>query len=253
MPDPLVSIVVLNFNSPEVVDVCLRTLAPTDGVPYEVVVVDNGSEPHVVEELRQHQAEGRITTLVLSPENLYFSGGNNLGVTHTNPASKVVVLLNSDVAFLRPDWLTKLLAWMDGTIKYWPSVWGLKPATPDPGPRDIVSIGWSHDASVLPGNIRPEGWCLAIRREWWRDLDTDYPWHGGLEKSISESIRAGAKCGVLSQYSTYLVHMEGASGKAAAEAVNVGAPDYAGWFAGLCVESCDFCLGPDEKRSYIRW
>lgn len=251
---PKVSIVILNYEKPEVIDVCLRTLTQTDGVDYEVVVVDNGStDPAVIPALIEHRSAGRITTLVCNDENRFFSEGNNIGVAHTDPTSEFILLLNSDVGFLRDDWLVKALQWMDGTIEYRPSIWGLKPATPDPGPRDIVSIGWTHDANVLPGRVRPEGWCCLIRRSVWRDLSTDFPWHGGFERSISESIRAGAKCGVLSQYSQYLVHREGGSGKAAAAALNKGAPDYAGWFGGIRVETLDFALGDDEHSSYLNW
>jgi len=253
MPDPKVSIVILNYQSPEVIDVCLRTLEITGGIDYETVVVDNGSEPHVVEALRQHHKEGRITTLVESPENLYFSGGNNLGKRHANPASEYILLLNSDVGFLRPDWLTKLVGWMEGTTEYRPTVWASKPTTPSPGPRDLVSCGWSHDANVEPGHIRPEGWCMLIRRTVWVDLNEAMPWHGGFEWAVSTAIRRGAKCGVLFNYAPFLVHREGGSGRAATPATYREQPDYAAMFNGLDVEGLDFSLGPDEHSSYLRW
>jgi glycosyltransferase involved in cell wall biosynthesis len=254
MTEPRVSIIILNYNSPQIIDICLRSLTKTEGVDYEVVVVDNGSEPAVVEQLKQHQAEGRITTLVPEPINHFFSEGNNIGVRYSNPASEFVLLLNSDVAILRPDWLTKVLAWADGTIEYWPSVWGLRPTTPDPGPRDIVSVGWSHDSSVIPSRARPEGFCCLIRRTVWREMSPDLPWHGGFEEMIANVVRAGAKAGVLSQYGSYLVHREGASGKIAAGSMaDARQPDIPKWFRGLVIETLDFTLGPDEHSSYLWW
>lgn len=253
MVTPLVSIVILNYNHPEVINICLRTLAMTEGVDYEVVVVDNGSDPGVPDILRQHQAEGRITTLVTETTNHYFSEGNNIGVRHTNPESSYVLLLNSDVAFQRSDWLAKVLAWMDGTAIYWPALWDLHPTVPDPGPRDIVSVGWSHDTNVQPGRIRPEGWCCLIRRQWWRDLSPDFPWHNGFEEMIANTVRAGAKAGVLSQYAPYLIHREGGSKLASRPAVDTRVSDIAGWFAGLRIESLDFTLGPNEHDSYLVW
>lgn len=264
MNTPLVSIIILNYFHPEVVNICLRSIEITEGIPYEVVVVDNGSSPDVVEALVQHRNEGRITTLVPEPVNHMFAEGNNIGVRNSHPDSKYLLLLNSDVAFLRPDWLTKLVAWMEGTIEYTPSIWGLHPAQPHAGPRDIVSAGFSYDPNVLPGRMRPEGFCCMIRRSVWRDISTDFPWHYGLEEAIALSIRDGAKCGVLSQYPTYFVHREGGSApgtwtcetqfeKAPVPIINLRTPDLPAWFDGLEIETLDFSLGDHEHDSYLAW
>jgi glycosyltransferase involved in cell wall biosynthesis len=250
---PDVSIIVLSYFNPEITEVCLRTLQITDGISYEVVVVDNGSDQATLDFLRKAKDAGQIDILVEEPVNHMFSEGNNIGVRHSDPESKYILLLNSDVAFLRPDWLTKLVGWMEGTTAYEPTVWGLHPTIPDPGPRDIVSAGWSHDENV-DGRVRPEGWCCLFRRQWWRDLSTDFPWLYGFELSVAESIRAGAKCGVLFNYAPFMVHREGGSSDGPrAEIVNVGTPDLGAWFSGLRVESIDFTLGPNEHSSYLDW
>lgn len=248
---PLVSVIVLNYNSPRLIDVCLRTLATQVGVDYEVVVVDNGSDRAVVDELEVHRTEGRITTLVSEPVNHMFSEGNNIGFRATDPSSEYVLLLNSDVAMIRPDLLFKLVQWMEGTIEVRPSVWGFEPTQPSPGPRDIVSAGFAHDINVLPGHMRPEGFCCLIRRSVWVDLSPDFPWHYGFEEAISTAVVRGAKCGVLSQYPPYLVHREGGSGKSSP--VNKRTPDIPGWFRGLNIETLDFTLGPNEHDTYILW
>lgn len=253
MSDPRVSIVILNYNHPETINICLRSLTLTEGIDYEVVVVDNGSRPEVVEELRQHQAEGRIDTLVAEPVNHMFSEGNNVGMRNSNPNSEYILLLNSDIGILKSDWLKKIVQWADGTIEYWPSIWGLKPNKPSPGPKDIVSAGFSHDASVLPSNVRPEGFCCLISRSVWVDLSPDLPWHGGFEEAVATAVRNGATCGVLSQYPPYFVHREGASGTEKIQPVNKREPDIAGWFRGLNIETLDFHFGPDEHSSYLSW
>lgn len=253
MSDPRVSIVVVNWCHPEVVNICLRQLTITEGVPYEVVVVDNGSDEETIRQLHEHQAEGRITTLHLNPVNEFFSRGNNLGVEHSNPASEYILLLNSDVAVLRPDWLVKLVGWAEGTTESRPSIWGSKSVDPEPGPFDIISFGWSYDLNI-ENNVRPEGWCLLWRREHFVELSPDLPHHGGIEEAIAKSIRAGAKCGVCFNYGSFMVHREQGSGiTPAGLIVNKRQPDMAGWFAGLKVHPLDFFLGPEEHSTYRDW
>lgn len=251
---PLVSIVILTYLHPELADVCLTTLDITAGVEYEVVVVDNGSGLDNILRLRAHRDDGRITTLVEERVNHYFSAGNNLGFRHTNPESKYILLLNSDVAFRRSDWLSKFVGWMEGTTEFWPDLWCTHPPEKR-GPLDICSIGWSHQADILPGHARPEGWCYMVRREWWRDLDEDYPMGGGLEHTTAQTIGEGARCGVLFNYSTYLVHKEQGSSEPGAEIPNYAqAPAVGAWFSAVapCL-TLDFVLGDDEHGSYVNW
>lgn len=251
---PLVSIVILNYNNPRIIDVCLNTMKITTGVDYEVVVVDNGSTTDgTIEMLQSHLEYGNITTLALESQNWFFSEGNNIGVRKTNPASRYILLLNSDVAFLRPDWLTKALAWINGTAEYHPSVWGLAPTVPEPGPKDIISIGWSHDASVEPGHARPEGWCCLMRREQYVGMSQDLPWHGGFEEMVANQVRAGARCGLLCQYAPYLVHREGGSGAPSQSHVDTRPAPMSELFNGLPIHTLDFTLGPNEHDSYLSW
>jgi N-acetylglucosaminyl-diphospho-decaprenol L-rhamnosyltransferase len=93
-------VVIVNFRTPELTLGCLQSLEPeVKRVPgTHVVVVENGSGDGSREALESGIAErgyGDWVTLVVSPENLGFAGGNNLGIRHGEPA-KFVLLLNSD-------------------------------------------------------------------------------------------------------------------------------------------------------------
>lgn len=248
-----VSIVIVNWNNPEVISTCLTTMQITEGVAYETVVVDNASGPDTIAVLRDFKTKDMITTLVESPTNNYFSQGNNIGFQHTNPESKYILLLNSDVAIVRSDWLEKLVGWMEGTTPCRPSVWGFKPSEPRPGPRDVVSYGWSHDVNVVPGNARPEGWCFMIRREFWQDMSPDFPWHYGFEEMVGKVARAGARIGVLFNYAPYVIHREGGSGKSHMDFVATRQPDMDAWLSGVDIETIDFKLGESEHSSYLDW
>lgn len=249
----MVSIIILSYNSTRVIEICLNTLTITEG-DYEVIVVDNGSTPDVVAALQEFKAQGLIDKLILEPVNHMFSEGNNIGVRNSSPEAEYVLLLNSDVAFLRPDWMQKQIAWMEGTATYEPTVWNFYPTQPSSGPRDIVSIGWSHDGAVEPSHARPEGWCCMFRKSVWQDLSPDFPWHYGFEEMIAKVVRGGARIGLLFNYAKYLVHAEGGSGKGhGVDIVNRRTPDIPGWFAGLNIETLDFTLGENEHQSYLQW
>lgn len=245
-----VSIVIVNYKHPHIIEVCLRTLQITEG-DYEVIVVDNGSGPETVAKLEEFKANGWIDKLVLSPTNGFFAGGNNLGVANADPDSDVILLLNSDVGFLKPEWMQKALSWLEGTMVATPTIWTFYPTVPAPGPFDILSVGWSHDATI-DGNARPEGWCCFIRREHWTDISTDFPHHYGFEEMVANAVRNGARCGVLFNYAPYLIHAEQGSGKANT-IVNKRQPDMPGWFRGIKIETLDFTLGPHEHQSYMNW
>lgn len=252
--NPTVSIVILSYFHPEVTEICLRSLAITEGVNYEVVVLDNGSDDYTVENLHRAAELGYIDTLVLEDTNHLFSKGNNIGVSHTNPESEYILLLNSDVGFIRRDWLAKQIDWMEGEAKWWPSIWNLSPTVPRDIPLDVVSIGWSYDPEI-EGMVRPEGWCCLYRRSVWQDISEDFVWLYGIDEQICNIAWAGAEVGVLSQYKSYLVHLEGGSSSGPQSFCDADKrqPDLPTWYKGVHIESLDFTLGPDEKQSYLWW
>jgi len=250
---PRVSIIVLNYNHPEVIIRLLDTLPMTTGVPYELVVVDNGSEPDVVAMLKTRET---IDTLVLEPINHYFSEGNNIGVRHSNPGSEYILMLNSDIEILHPSWLSKMIEWMEGVPdNVVPFKWSTVPAVPSPGPRDIVSYGWSYDKQV-PGDARLEGFCLLIRRTVWQDISPDFPFGYGTSEMICNMIKAGAKAGMLCRSQPYIRHHIGGSGKESLklpEAQYKRQIDMKECFRGVEAETLDFTMGPDHLKSYLSW
>ncbi len=97
---PLVSILVVNFNGAAVLKDCLESLRKVTYPRFEVVVVDNASTDGSVELLQQHPE----VRLLRSDCNRGFAGGNNFGLAAC--AGPLVLLLNSDTivtpGFLEP-------------------------------------------------------------------------------------------------------------------------------------------------------
>ena len=94
MPTPDLSIIILNWNVVELLDVCLRSLPAALGHwarRAEVIVVDNASTDGSVEMLRRDFPDVRLIRLA---RNLGFSGGNNAGIRASS--GKYLLLLNPD-------------------------------------------------------------------------------------------------------------------------------------------------------------
>src|SRR5258708_1287726 len=89
---PDVSVVVVSFNTRDVLRECLQTLAKeAGGVRYETIVVDNASRDGSAEMVVQEFPEA---TLIRSAVNLGFAAANNRGFPIAQ--GRHVVLLNSD-------------------------------------------------------------------------------------------------------------------------------------------------------------
>jgi GT2 family glycosyltransferase len=107
-----VSIVVVSFNTRQLVEDCLRSVEKhLDGVlAYEVIVVDNASKDGTPEWLPGF-AQGRPRLHVLNlPVNTGFSGGNNAGFKIAR--GRNVLMLNSD-AYLIDSSLKEAVAFLD--------------------------------------------------------------------------------------------------------------------------------------------
>ena len=101
---PLVSAIVVNWNGADYVDGCLASLLEQTWPLLEIIVVDNGSTDGSRELLRSRF--GSRITLIESPLNRGFAGGNNLGIRAAKGAH--VVLLNND-AVAAPGWVEALV------------------------------------------------------------------------------------------------------------------------------------------------
>lgn len=95
---PLVHIVVLNWNRPELTLACLAALQELAYERYVVVTVDNGSTDGSEALIRATFPE---LTLLQAGENLGYAGGNNLGIqTALKGSPDWIWVLNNDT---RPD------------------------------------------------------------------------------------------------------------------------------------------------------
>ena len=92
-----VSIIIVNYKTPDLVIDCINSVRQqTEGISYEIIVVDNDSNDGSVEMLRQTFADS--IKLIESGANLGFGKANNLGVKYAE--GEYVFLLNSDTVLI---------------------------------------------------------------------------------------------------------------------------------------------------------
>lgn len=107
-PVPLLSIVIVYWNSAKHLPRCLDCLARQTFRDFEIIIVDNGSSES---DSGTQELDRKYPSLALRLEqratNLGFAAGNNIGAQLAR--GEWLVLLNAD-AFPEPDWLEKLLA-----------------------------------------------------------------------------------------------------------------------------------------------
>ncbi len=103
---PLASVIVVCWNSAEVLGQCLEQLLAQDYPSYEIVVVDDGSEDSTREVAERALPSGRLT-IVGSPVNRGCPHARNLGLSHAK--GEIIAYIDAD-GFAAPSWLRHLVA-----------------------------------------------------------------------------------------------------------------------------------------------
>jgi GT2 family glycosyltransferase len=104
--DPLISVVLLSKDHPEVLEVCLRSFTERTEYPHtEFIVADNGSSPENQKEYTAMSERYGFRYLV-HPSEFNFSAMCNLG--YREAKGDLILFLNDDVEILQPDWLQKM-------------------------------------------------------------------------------------------------------------------------------------------------
>jgi GT2 family glycosyltransferase len=97
---PELSLLVVTWRTRDLVNECLNAMAAElDGLPYEVVVVDNDSGDGTAELLAERGAADRRIRPILSPTNTGFAGGNNLAYRASR--GEFIGIVNPDLLVTR--------------------------------------------------------------------------------------------------------------------------------------------------------
>lgn len=108
---PLLSIIIVSFNTKEVLGNCLNSLDEVrKEIPFEVIVSDNGSEDGSVELVKD---KFNWVKLIENKKNLGFSKGNN--VARDIAKGKYILFLNSDT-LVKESTLSECVSYLDNHI-----------------------------------------------------------------------------------------------------------------------------------------
>ncbi len=108
---PLLSIIIPSKDHPELLKTCVSSLhaCGSEGLPYELIVVDNGSSGENRKEIEEclntlPKDKGlRGTRYLYRPMDFHFSRMCNMGAE--SAAGELLLFLNDDIEALEPDWL----------------------------------------------------------------------------------------------------------------------------------------------------
>lgn len=104
MKNPIVSVIVVNWNGKEYLDACLSSLKSQSFSDIETIVVDNGSADGSVEFIEKKYSDIRV---IKNIKNYGFATGNNIGIRASK--GKYIATLNND-AMAERDWLKNLIS-----------------------------------------------------------------------------------------------------------------------------------------------
>jgi GT2 family glycosyltransferase len=164
---PAVSIVIPVYNALEHARQCLAAVyAAATRIPFETIVVNNGSSPDVAAWLAEETAVRPNLTVLSFPSPLGFAGAVNAGMRTAR--HEFLVPLNSD-AVVTDGWLDGLVDLMIAD----PKIGIASPVTNHSGPGPQLVEEPPQTGSCLPPiyeSRRLFFFCVMIRRELWDSL-----------------------------------------------------------------------------------
>jgi glycosyltransferase involved in cell wall biosynthesis len=134
----------------DVLKMCMQSMLRNPGLPFDLMVFDNGSCPEVREFLISEKEEGRIQYLILSEKNVGKGGAWN--VILGGAPGDIIAYCDSDVLF-SPGWLRRSVE----ILETFPNV-GMVTARPFRTPPDFYqsTLAWAREnGSVEMGQFIP--------------------------------------------------------------------------------------------------
>ncbi len=169
----LTSIIILTYNQLKYTKLCLQSIENFTDVPYELIIVDNGSTDGTVEYLQKFKELHQNVQLIINEENRGFAGGNNQGIEAAQ--GDYILFLNNDVV-VTENWLSQMLRYINHT----PEIGMVGPVSNAvSGSQYIPNVSYqkiddmhvfanaiaTQNAGQANTAVRLVGFCLLAKRE----------------------------------------------------------------------------------------
>ncbi len=127
----------------DVLKVCMESMRTDAGLPFDLLVFDNGSCPEVRDYLIQEKEEGRIQYLILAEKNMGKGGAWNIMLA--GAPGEIIAYTDSDVLF-SPQWLSRSVE----ILETFPNV-GMVTARPFRTPPEFfeTTLQWARQNARL--------------------------------------------------------------------------------------------------------
>lgn len=155
VPEPIVSILVISYNTKAMTLDCLRSVVAETTVPYELVVLDNDSKDGSAAAIAAEFAGLPGFRLIASEDNLGFARGNN--VASVGARGKYVLLLNPDTLVLDRA-LDRIVAFAERTPEA--GIWGGRTLS---GDRSLNPTSVFGDMTLWSLFCRATGLALVFK------------------------------------------------------------------------------------------
>ena len=168
------SIIMLCLNQLEYTKKCLKSILKYTSVPYELVLVDNGSTDGTVPFLEDYANKHDNCKIILNNENRGFAGGNNQGIAAAE--GDYILLLNNDV-IVTQDWLERLISHIESDE----NIGMASPVSNSvSGPQQVEQVSYGQNMNKMQNFarnysksnvgrtqeiLRLVGFCLLIKRQ----------------------------------------------------------------------------------------
>jgi GT2 family glycosyltransferase len=191
--EPKVAIVIVTYNAFKFVKLCLDSVEHYSTVSREIIVVDNCSDAHLRNYLKQHDG----IKLILNKENKLWCEGCNQGIQAASPNCNYILLLNSDMEIRRADWLQRMINVLESS-------------------KRIGIVGTAGGgARVWPTFGGVDGQCMMIKKKLIDKiglLDSKrFPWAYAPIDLVARAFKKGYIYKIMPKHPELVVHYQGMS------------------------------------------
>lgn len=150
--DERISIIVVHRDRPELLNMCLQSIAITSvNNNIEIIVVDNGSTTRDAVDYLDMLAKEPDVKLIRNETNRWWAAACNQGAKAADRRSKFLIFMHQDCVVVNPGWIDILVSISEAQGS---------------GMVSLEQGHFGYDRQKIP---YLKEWCLMVSRECWRD------------------------------------------------------------------------------------